>query len=61
MEIRVFNDMNFFYKYFNRNFASIMAPITKLLTKSEIFEWTKEGVLYRFGQDNKFHYVLQLE
>jgi hypothetical protein len=40
-EIQVFNGMAQFYKCFIRNFASSMAPITKLLTrKIEVFEWT---------------------
>jgi hypothetical protein len=31
-----------FYKYFIRNFAFIMAPITKLLKIIKVFEWTIE-------------------
>ncbi len=31
-----------FYRCFTKNFASIMAPITKLLIKVEMFEWTNE-------------------
>jgi hypothetical protein len=42
-EIQVFNGMAQFYKCFIRNFASSMAPITKLLIrKIEIFEWIAE-------------------
>jgi hypothetical protein len=39
-EIQVFNGMVQFYKYFIKNFAFIMAPITKLLRKVKVFEWT---------------------
>jgi len=39
-DIQVFNGMENFYRCFIRNFASIMAPITKLLMKVEVFEWT---------------------
>ncbi len=31
-----------FYRCFIKNFASIMAPITKLLIKAKVFEWTAE-------------------
>jgi hypothetical protein len=31
-----------FYKCFIKIFASIMAPITKLLRKAEMFEWIGE-------------------
>jgi len=31
-----------FYKCFIKNFTSIMAPITKLFRKSDIFEWTTD-------------------
>jgi hypothetical protein len=41
-EIQVFNGIAHFYKCFIKNFASIMSPITKLLKKSKVFEWTKE-------------------
>jgi len=39
-EIQVSNGMAQFYKCFIRNFAFVMAPITKLLRKSKVFEWT---------------------
>jgi len=38
-KIQVFNGMAWFYKYFIRKFTFIMAPITKLLKKIEVFEW----------------------
>jgi hypothetical protein len=41
-EIQVFNGMAEFYICFIRNFAFVMAPITKLLKKVEVFEWTIE-------------------
>jgi len=41
-EIQVFNGMAWFYICFIRNFASIMAPIIKLLRKAKVFEWTIE-------------------
>jgi len=41
-EIQVFNGMAQFYRCFIKNFISIMSPITKLLKKFEVFEWTKE-------------------
>ncbi len=41
-EIQVFNGMAQFYKCFIINFVSIMSPITKVLKKFEVFEWTKE-------------------
>ncbi len=37
-EIRVFNRMAHFYRYFTKNFASIMSLIIKLLKKYEAFE-----------------------
>jgi hypothetical protein len=36
-EIQMFNGMARFYKCFIKIFASIMAPITKLLRESEVF------------------------
>jgi hypothetical protein len=42
LEIQVFNIMAQFYRCFIINFASIMAPITKLLKKAEVFEWIVE-------------------
>jgi hypothetical protein len=41
-EIQVFNGMAQFYRCFIKNFTLIMSPITKLLKKSKVFEWTKE-------------------
>jgi hypothetical protein len=41
-EIQVFNGMAQFYRCSIKNFASIMAPITKLFKKIKIFEWTAE-------------------
>jgi hypothetical protein len=41
-EIQVFNGMANFYKCFIGNFDSVMAPITKLLRKAEVFELTFE-------------------
>jgi hypothetical protein len=41
-DIQVFNGMAFFYKCFIKKIASIMALITKLLKKVEVFEWTIE-------------------
>jgi hypothetical protein len=41
-QIQVLNGMAQFYKCFIKNFASIMSLITKLLKKSEVFEWTIE-------------------
>jgi hypothetical protein len=41
-DIQFFNGMAQFYKYFIRNFTSVMAPITKLLKKAKMFEWTTE-------------------
>jgi hypothetical protein len=40
-EIQVFNGMAQFYKCFIKNFALIMSPITKVLKKCEVFEWTQ--------------------
>jgi hypothetical protein len=37
-DIQIYNGMAHFYKCFIRNFASIMAPITKLLSKVKVFE-----------------------
>jgi hypothetical protein len=39
-KIQVFNGMAQLYRWFIRNFASVMALITKLLRKVEVFEWT---------------------
>ncbi len=41
-EIQVFNGMAQFCRCFIKNFTSIMSPITKLLKKSKVCEWTKE-------------------
>ncbi len=41
-EIQIFNEMAQFYRCFIKNFALIMSPITKLLKKSKVFEWTEE-------------------
>jgi hypothetical protein len=41
-QIQVFNGMAQFYKCFIKNFAFIMAPITKLMWKIETFIWTIE-------------------
>jgi hypothetical protein len=41
-KILVVNGMVQFYPCFINFFASIMAPITKLLKKIEVFEWTIE-------------------
>ncbi len=38
--IQVFNGMAQFYRCFIKNVAFIMAPITKLLCKIEVFAWT---------------------
>jgi hypothetical protein len=38
-EIQIFNGMAQFYRCFIKNFASIMAPITKLLREVEVFKW----------------------
>jgi len=40
MDIYVFNVMVQFYYYFIQDFAFIMAPITKLLWKTKVFDWT---------------------
>ncbi len=37
-DIQVFIGMAEFYRYFMRNFASVMALITKLFRKVEVFE-----------------------
>jgi hypothetical protein len=34
--------MALLYRGFKKNYASIMAPITKLLKKPKMFEWTAE-------------------
>jgi hypothetical protein len=39
-DIQVFNGMAHFYICFVKNFASIMALITKLFRKAKVFEWT---------------------
>ncbi len=41
-EIQIFNEMAQFYRCFIKNFVLIMSPITKLLKKSKVFEWTEE-------------------
>jgi hypothetical protein len=41
-DIQVFNGMTQFYRCFIKKFASIMASITKLLKKIEVFEWIDE-------------------
>ncbi len=38
--IHVFNGMAQFYQCFIKNFASVMALITKLLHKTKVFAWT---------------------
>jgi hypothetical protein len=38
-KIQVFNGMAQFYRCFINFFVSIMAPITKLLRKMEVFKW----------------------
>jgi hypothetical protein len=37
---QVFNGMAYFYRCFIKNYTYIMTPITKMLKKSEVFEWT---------------------
>jgi len=39
-QIQVFKGMAQFYRCFIKSFTSIMSTITKLLKKSEVFEWT---------------------
>jgi hypothetical protein len=39
-DIEVFNGMTQYYRCFIKDFAFIMAPITKLLRKTKAFEWT---------------------
>jgi hypothetical protein len=41
-QIQVFNGMAYSYKCFIKNFIAIMAPITKLTTKTMIFFWIEE-------------------
>ncbi len=41
-EIQVFNGMAQFYRYFIKKNSFIMALITKLLKKIEVFKWTIE-------------------
>ncbi len=41
-DIQVFNNMAQFYRYFIQNFTSIMDLITKLLRKTQVFQWTFE-------------------
>ncbi len=41
-QIKVFNIMVQFYRCFIKNFAFIMAPITKLMKKTKQFMWTLE-------------------
>ncbi len=40
--IQVFNGMAQFYRCFIKNFVAIMAPITKLIGKTDTFLWTEE-------------------
>ncbi len=39
-DIQVFNMMAQFYQCFIKKIGSIMSPITKVLKKFEVFEWT---------------------
>jgi hypothetical protein len=41
-QIQVFNIMVQFYRCFIKNFAFIMAPITKHMKKTKKFMWTLE-------------------
>jgi hypothetical protein len=41
-DIQVFNNLAQFYQCFVKSFAFIMAPITKIMQKSEEFIWTQE-------------------
>jgi hypothetical protein len=41
-EIQLFNGMAQFYRCFIKNFALIMSPITKVLKKCEVLEWTQK-------------------
>ncbi len=41
-KIQVFNGMAQFYWCFIKAFAFVMAPITKLFKKTEVFKWTIE-------------------
>jgi hypothetical protein len=41
-EIQVFNGMTQFYRCFIKKIAFVMAPITKLFRRTEMFEWTIE-------------------
>jgi hypothetical protein len=41
-EIQVFNGMAQIYRCFIKQFAFVMAPITKLLIKTKVFEWIVE-------------------
>jgi hypothetical protein len=41
-QIQIFNGMAQFYKCFDKNFAAITTPITKLTKKTETFLWTEE-------------------
>jgi hypothetical protein len=41
-EIQMFIGIAQFYKWFIKNFASIMSPITNLFRKCEVFEWIEE-------------------
>jgi len=41
-DIHVFNGMAQYYQRFIKDFAFIMAPITKLLRKIETFKWTTQ-------------------
>ena len=42
-EVRSFLDMAEYYKRFVERFSKLAMPITKLLRKSNKFEWTKAG------------------
>jgi hypothetical protein len=41
-EIQFFNGMAYFYRCFIKKIASVMALVTKLLKKVEVFEWTSK-------------------
>ncbi len=54
-ENQVFNGMAQFYICFIKNFAFVMAPITKLLKKTKVFEWIVECQIT--GEDMKNQYI----
>ncbi len=54
-EIQVFNGLAQFYKCFIRNFAFVMALITKLLIKIEMFEWIAK--CQTIWEDIKYQYI----